>query len=553
MSSLSDTAITSTSVIASTESNKGGGGFIRRSPGGIGVNDSASPKLSGALSLSRAASPSLEFPASGVQVSSCLSPVMLSKSVSFGTIGEAPANCSGSLSSLVNYNNDTDEVDDLVYPPSRAGSPPAVFGLVPNTFSTSPALGNTPDALRSVTSLAVLSALQSDSEPSPLPKRKLSVAPSLLPFSKRLQVANNHPLQAAWSPSGVPPLFVINGTNRVSKDPDVFNAPHPEGANRSPTIPSDDEYDALDFNLPDDLESIPALSTPTYSNLPLNPSSSASQSHIQLPALPSSSRFVQPSPGNVPSNPITPAPKDLRKRPGALASSPVPSTVARTPSACGSAARLSAIQHALSSVATQGASPTRPMASPTCPMASPSPAPKRRTLLAQIDSIMSPGASSSAGPPHPSDLFNDAGLSDNVVANAPLAEDADWLPFPEVYSPLDLSQKRCFVNPLRANPTVVQTVPSAKGTVDHSSLYSVVPIPLANNNFRIVREILVRPCQQEVQRVAAFFASTFGFDTAAFPASAGCISFTSMQFFEDQRSKFASQAGLLAMLNLIID
>lgn len=118
----------------------------------------------------------------------------------------------------------------------------------------------------------------------------------------------------------------------------------------------------------------------------------------------------------------------------------------------------------------------------------------------------------------------------------------------------------CFVNPSRANPSVVQTVPSAKGTtglcpsgnghlarhtslflttgtVDRSSLYGVVPIPLANNNFRIVREILVRPFQQEAQRLAAFFASTFGFDTAAFPASAGCISFTSTQFFEDQRSK----------------
>lgn len=45
--------------------------------------------------------------------SSRLSPVLLSKSVSFGTIGEAPANRSGSLSSLVNYNDDTDEVDDL--------------------------------------------------------------------------------------------------------------------------------------------------------------------------------------------------------------------------------------------------------------------------------------------------------------------------------------------------------------------------------------------------------------------------------------------------------
>jgi hypothetical protein len=29
-----------------------------------------------------------------------------------------------------------------------------------------------------------------------------------------------------------------------------------------------------------------------------------------------------------------------------------------------------------------------------------------------------------------------------VVANTPLAEDADWLPFRDVYSPLDLSQKR---------------------------------------------------------------------------------------------------------------
>lgn len=259
------------------------------------------------------------------------------------------------------------------------------------------------------------------------------MAPSLPPISKRLRVANDHPLQAAWSPSGVPPSFVINGvtyvptagTNRsvgvpaLALDPDVFNAPQPEGANRSPTIPSDDEYDSLVLDLPDDLDSIPALSTPTSSKLPLNPSSSASQSRIQLPVLPSPSRFVQPSPGNVPSNPITPAPKDLRKRPP---SSPVPSTAARTPSARGSAARLSAIQHALSSVATQSASPTRPMASstrpmasPTRPMASPSPAPKakRRTLLAQIDSIMPPGASSSAGPSHPSDLFDDGGLSDD--------------------------------------------------------------------------------------------------------------------------------------------
>lgn len=67
--SLSDTAITSTGVVTSTEGNEGGGGFIRRSSGGTGVNDSASPKISGALSLSRAASPSLDFPASGVQVS----------------------------------------------------------------------------------------------------------------------------------------------------------------------------------------------------------------------------------------------------------------------------------------------------------------------------------------------------------------------------------------------------------------------------------------------------------------------------------------------------
>lgn len=118
----------------------------------------------------------------------------------------------------------------------------------------------------------------------------------------------------------------------------------------------------------------------------------------------------------------------------------------------------------------------------------------------------------------------------------------------------------CFVNPSRANPSVVQRVPSLKGTiglcpsgsgrlarhtslflttgvVQSSSLYNVVPVTLANGSTRVVREILLRPFQQEVQRLAGFFASAFSFDEVAFPASAGCISFTSTQFFDDQRSK----------------
>ncbi|KAF9066653.1 hypothetical protein BDP27DRAFT_1423682 [Rhodocollybia butyracea] len=118
----------------------------------------------------------------------------------------------------------------------------------------------------------------------------------------------------------------------------------------------------------------------------------------------------------------------------------------------------------------------------------------------------------------------------------------------------------CFVNPSRANPNVVKRVPSAKGTaglcpagnahlarhtslflttgvVHRSLLYSVVPVTLANNNVCVMRELLLKPFQQEFQRLAGFFASAFSFDNVAFPASGGSISLTSTQFFEDQRSK----------------
>ncbi|KAF9028520.1 hypothetical protein BDP27DRAFT_1436863 [Rhodocollybia butyracea] len=640
-------ADTSESAVQSsaTDPTKNGGGFIRS-------GQESSPKATEALPLSRGTSPSPDvFSAPAVRVSSRLSPVLSSKLTLFGSIADVKG--SGTLSSLVNYSDDTDDLDDTMDTPiGRIYSPPApaAFGSVPNTFSTPTAPGTTPTASRTVSALSTLSGgdaypglaypvldrplffsslnSHSDSDNLLLPKRKLS-SPSLSP-SKRSRLVNS-PLPAAGVPSHAPSSLVIGGITYVpagdvslallrsetsgtavnattldaaqyvdDSDEIEFVTP-PRGIHSSTAVSENDAFDALDLDLPTDLDSIPALATPSHSTLNLT------QYRTGAPALSSSPRSVPPaSPIKPVPPPTTPVRKDLRKS-ARLPPSP-------TPSVRNSAGRLAAIQKALASVATQDVPPMRSKFSarvpiPTSPVSVPVP---RRSLLSQIDSIMVPGTPAGSVPSPPSTLFEDGGLSSDgclnidlfdaylaptynsvlnlrmpvlypIVANTPLADDADWLPFRNVYSPLDLTSKRslfrctvftnlgCFVNPSRANPEVVKGVPSAKGTiglcpagnarlarhtslflttgvVHRSSLYSVVPVTLANNNVRVVWEVLLKPFQQEFQRLAGFFASAFSFDDVAFPASGGCISFTSTQFFADQRSKVNDDYSPLATI-----
>ncbi|KAF9062028.1 hypothetical protein BDP27DRAFT_1451916 [Rhodocollybia butyracea] len=632
-----------------TEIGGGGGGFIHPAYSG---NVTESSK-SGTLALSRAASPTDVFSAPGVQLSSRLLPTFSLKSPVFGSIDEAPIfRSSSTLPALVDYGDDTDDLGDaVVTPPGRVNSPTA-FGTVPNAFLPAATPSKSPDAIRRSTSLSTLSGGDADSpqlvypalEDSPsfsearsapltaatessstsLPKRKLSTLSSLPSPSKRSRLAdylhatpglssvvingvtyipteditrltassmviNGVPYVptgnitrstrsptgdtsipfAVRGPSPPPTLASTSGKLRYTANPDEIEFITPPQSSRSLPVPSDiDMYDALDLELPDDLDSIPALS-PLLSHARSPSKMSPFPLQFGAPALlssPRSGRCLSPTKPVAP--PTTPV-KDLP------------------------------IQKALAAV--QNISPARsPL--PTRPVPGPSPAPQRRSLLSQIDSIVSAPATSSAlvQSPPPA-LFDDGGLSDDgclrlelfdaflaptyvnvlnlrmpvlypIVANTPLAEDADWLPFREVYSPLDLAQKRsvfrctiftnlgCFVNPSRANPAVVQRMSSAKGTtslcpsgngrlarhtslflttgvVKRSSLYSVIPVPQANSNIRVVREILLRPFQQEFQCLAGFFASAFSFDSVAFPASAGCMSLTSTQYFEDQRSK----------------
>ncbi|KAF9066652.1 hypothetical protein BDP27DRAFT_1423681 [Rhodocollybia butyracea] len=484
-----------------------------------------------ALPLSRAASPLSDvFSAPALQISSHLSPMLSSKSTLFGSIGNTKG--SGTLSYLVNYNDDTDNVGDTSKFPlllscaqakfifssrysnwsSLLSSSPAAFGSVPNPFSNpiapgpapSTAFGTTPTAVRTVSALASLSGgdaspglaypvldwsghsarplffssldLQYETDSLPPPKQKL-FTPSLSP-SKRSRLANS-PLPAAGSLSCTPSSLVIDGITYVpaggvspahlgsdsngtavnatpldDDDSDEIEIVTPPRGTRSSTIDCDnDVFDALDMDLPADLESIPALASPPKytSNLAhISSQYRIGALHYLLLLVLCHQRL------------LLNLQHLFRKTFGNLLGyllCPV--------HLLGSAGRLAAIQKALSSVATEDVYPTRSKISawvpiPTSP--APSPVQPRRSLLSQIDSIMVPVASP------PSALFVNGGLSSDgclnldlfdiylaptytsvlnlkmpvlypIMANTPVAEDVDWLPFRNVYSPLDLTSK----------------------------------------------------------------------------------------------------------------
>lgn len=242
-------------------------------------------------------------------------------------------------------------------------------------------------------------------------------------------------------PASQPPPIVINGVTYVPTEDVTSLNPTPAGGNlssvagayttsvcisdsdeiefitpprnnRSPTAPSENDiFDAFDMDLPNDLDSIPALS-PSLSHLGAT-SNVVPFSFQSRPALPYSPRSERPpSPTKPAAPPTTPIQKDLCK----IARLPASSSADQNPAARGSPARLAAIQKALASVATQGTSPartnfsTRPVPDNASPTAA-SPAPQRRSLLSQIDSIVLAPATSSVPSP-PSALFDDGGLSD---------------------------------------------------------------------------------------------------------------------------------------------
>lgn len=111
------------------------------------------------------------------------------------------------------------------------------------------------------------------------------------------------------------------------------------------------------------------------------------------------------------------------------------------------------------------------------------------------------------------------------------------------------------MNPSRARPSVVtQSQSPSKGSVGltptgdsrytsvfltpgvvkRSSIYNVKPINLPTGKSRVVRELLLKPFLQEFQLLSGFFAEALSFSEVALSASEGCVSFASMQLFEDQ-------------------
>ncbi|KAF9026365.1 hypothetical protein BDP27DRAFT_1541389 [Rhodocollybia butyracea] len=477
----------------------------------------------------------------------------------------------------------------LVTPPGLVNSPTA-FGTVPNAFLPAATPSKLPDAIRRSTSLSTLSGGDADSpqlvypalEDSPsfseaqsapltaatessstsLPKRKLSILSSLPSPSKRLRLADY--LHATPGYSSV----VINGVTyipteditRLTASSMVINGvPYvPTGnitrSTRSPTGDTSIPFTVRGPSPPPTLASTSGKSryaadpdeiefiTPPQSSRSLPVPSDIDISSRQLGFHTCSVAFAISC--KVPFKDVTLSFAVWCSRTAFLSSFWAMfvsyKTSGTTYHTC-SPARMEAIQKALAAV--QNISPAR-SPSPTRPVPGPSPAPQRRSLLSQIDSIvLAPATSSALVQSPPPALFDDGGLSDDGCLCLELFDTFLAPTYINVLnlSPLDLAQKRsvfrctiftnlgCFVNPSRANPAVVQRVSSAKGTtslcpsgvVKPSSLYSVIPVPLANSNIRIIREILLRPFQQEFQCLAGFFASAFSFDSVAFPASAG--------------------------------
>ncbi|KAJ3817031.1 hypothetical protein F5880DRAFT_1512123, partial [Lentinula raphanica] len=109
-----------------------------------------------------------------------------------------------------------------------------------------------------------------------------------------------------------------------------------------------------------------------------------------------------------------------------------------------------------------------------------------------------------------------------------------------------------WINPARVDPAYVRTVcndrgvssisPTSRtsvpaiclsvGVVQQCSIVCPAVTNLNNGQERTTREVLVKGFSQEEQRKLAFFASVFGFNCATIAASAGVITYSSMQCFD---------------------
>ncbi|KAH7877448.1 uncharacterized protein C8R40DRAFT_1263838, partial [Lentinula edodes] len=146
------------------------------------------------------------------------------------------------------------------------------------------------------------------------------------------------------------------------------------------------------------------------------------------------------------------------------------------------------------------------------------------------------------------------------------SEDCDWESFSAVFKRLPGHQQRSLMNsvlfesrggwfnPARADPSLLKlnskNLPATispilkpqfpalcltTGIVQKCSIIQPSILHLGNGQTRTVREVLVKGFAQESQRAFAFFGKIFGFDSVSVAASAGVVSYSSMQLFQNQK------------------
>ncbi|KAJ3771973.1 hypothetical protein FB446DRAFT_738399 [Lentinula raphanica] len=157
-----------------------------------------------------------------------------------------------------------------------------------------------------------------------------------------------------------------------------------------------------------------------------------------------------------------------------------------------------------------------------------------------------------------------------IAVDSVPCEDQDYLSISSTLASLQLHERRALMavatfersggwfNPARADPSYIRTVSNGKGNmsmfpilkhhvpamclsvgiVEQCSIVQPATINLNNGNVRTTRDVLVKGFSQDEQRKLAFLADVFHLDSAAIPASAGVMVYSSIQRFENEPIDF---------------